>query len=202
MVLRFRESVEQSRRGRLVCIVREIAEVELELQQVDIMQDRLREQRERDLAQTLPAVHLVEVAERELELKKVAEGCAPDCGNLKPSGSSSWPSIRQRIRTVRFSANSASNSGTPMIRSKAAGTKDVGMICFWRGGNRATRHTLPSDNRQALPSTHFCGAFSTCLIGTFFQVFSPQQRFRLGTIPKPETLVSRVLNCLVIETAL
>jgi len=74
MVLRFRESVEQSEEAALYRIVREIAEVELELQQVAIMQDRLREQRERDLAQTLPAVHLVEVAERELELKKVAEG--------------------------------------------------------------------------------------------------------------------------------
>ncbi len=51
-------------------IVREIAEVELELQQVDDKQSQLREQREQDLTQKLPAVHLLEIAEREMELER------------------------------------------------------------------------------------------------------------------------------------
>ena len=42
---------------------------ELELQQVDAEQVRIREQREQDLALKLPAAHLMEIAERELELK-------------------------------------------------------------------------------------------------------------------------------------
>jgi flagellar export protein FliJ len=53
--------------------VREIANAETELQQVKINQDRLREQRERELTLKLPAVHLLEIAEREFEFKNAAE---------------------------------------------------------------------------------------------------------------------------------
>jgi flagellar export protein FliJ len=54
-------------------VVREIANAETELQQVKINQDRLREQRERELTLKLPAVHLLEIAEREFEFKNAAE---------------------------------------------------------------------------------------------------------------------------------
>jgi len=72
-VLRFREGVEHTEEAALHRIVQEIGEVDLEIRQVDMKQIRLREQRDRDLARTLPAVHLMEIAEREVELKKVAE---------------------------------------------------------------------------------------------------------------------------------
>ena len=72
-VLRFRESVERTEEAALHRIVREIAEAQLELQQVDLKQSHLREQRERDLAKKLPAVHLLEIAEREQELAQVAD---------------------------------------------------------------------------------------------------------------------------------
>jgi len=73
-VLRFRQSVEHSEEAVLHRIVQDIAGVELELQQVDEKQSRLRAQREQNLTHKLPAVHLLEIAEREMELKKVADG--------------------------------------------------------------------------------------------------------------------------------
>lgn len=73
-VLRFRQSVEHSEEAILLRIVQEIAQVELELRQVDAEQVRIREQRERDLKLKLPAVHLKEIAIRELELKALADG--------------------------------------------------------------------------------------------------------------------------------
>ena len=72
-VLRFRESVELTEEAVLHRIVREIAEAKLELQQVDLKQAQLREHRERDLARTLPAVYLLEIAEREQELRQSAD---------------------------------------------------------------------------------------------------------------------------------
>ena len=72
-VLRFRESVERSEEAALHRIASEIAQVEVELQQVDANQVRLREQRDQDLARKLPAVYLLELAERELELKNTAD---------------------------------------------------------------------------------------------------------------------------------
>ena len=71
-VLRFRESVEHTEELALHRLVREIGDVELELHQIDIKQVRLREQRERDLARKLPAVHLIEISERESKLDKMA----------------------------------------------------------------------------------------------------------------------------------
>jgi flagellar export protein FliJ len=73
-VLRFRESVERTEEANLYRIVREIAETQLELEQLNLKRTQLRERRERDLAQTLPAVHLLEIAEREQELNQAAEG--------------------------------------------------------------------------------------------------------------------------------
>jgi len=72
-VLRFREGVEHAEEAALYRVVREIANAETELQQVKINQDRLREQRERELTLKLPAVHLLEIAEREFEFKNAAE---------------------------------------------------------------------------------------------------------------------------------
>jgi flagellar export protein FliJ len=72
-VLRFRESVERTEEAALHRIVREIAEAQFELQQVDLKQADIREQRERELAQKLPAVHLLEIAEREQQLGQVAD---------------------------------------------------------------------------------------------------------------------------------
>jgi len=72
-VLRFRESVELTEEAALHRIVREIAEAQLQLHQVDGKQAQLREQRERDLARKLPAVYLLEIAEREQELTQVAD---------------------------------------------------------------------------------------------------------------------------------
>jgi len=72
-VLRFRESVEHSEEAALLLIVRQIIEAEQELQQVDAEQARIREQREKDLALKLPAAHLMEITERELELKGAAD---------------------------------------------------------------------------------------------------------------------------------
>jgi flagellar export protein FliJ len=73
-VLRFRESVEHSEEAILLRMVQEIAQAELELRQIDVEQSRTREQRERDLALQLPAVHLNHIAMRELELKTMADG--------------------------------------------------------------------------------------------------------------------------------
>ena len=72
-VLRFRESVEHSEEAALLLIVRQIIEAEHKLQQVDAEQVRIREQREKDLALKLPAAHLMEITERELELKGAAD---------------------------------------------------------------------------------------------------------------------------------
>jgi flagellar export protein FliJ len=73
-VLRFRESVERTEEAVLHRIVREIAEAQLELERIDLRQAQLREQRERDLAQTLPAVHLLEIVEQEQQLNQIADG--------------------------------------------------------------------------------------------------------------------------------
>jgi flagellar export protein FliJ len=73
-VLRFRKSVEQSEEAVLYRIGREIIAVERELQQLEISQDRFREQREQELTRTLPAVYLREIAERELLLQTAADG--------------------------------------------------------------------------------------------------------------------------------
>lgn len=72
-VLRFRESVERTEEAALYQIVREIAEAQLELQQLDLTRAQIRERRERHLEQTLPAVHLLEIAEREQELNQIAD---------------------------------------------------------------------------------------------------------------------------------
>lgn len=72
-VLRFRLSVEHSEEAALYRIVQEIAEADLLLQQVNVKQDHLRAQREEDLTRKLPAVHLLEIAERELDLKNTAD---------------------------------------------------------------------------------------------------------------------------------
>lgn len=72
-VLRFRESVELTEEAVLHRIVREIAETQLELRQVDLKQVQLRERREHDLARKLPAVHLLEIAEREQQLSQAAD---------------------------------------------------------------------------------------------------------------------------------
>lgn len=72
-VLRFRLSVEHSEEAALYRIVQEIAEADLQLQQVNVKQDHLRAQREEDLTRKLPAVHLLEIAERELDLKNTAD---------------------------------------------------------------------------------------------------------------------------------
>ena len=73
-VLRFRKSVEQSEEAALYRIVRDMVEGERELQELEDAQLRFREQRERRLTQTLPGGHLREIAERELELKTLADG--------------------------------------------------------------------------------------------------------------------------------
>ena len=72
-VLRYREGVEHAEEAVLYGIVREIAVAESELKQVDTRQGRIREQMESELANPLPAIHLLEIAEREAELKKLAE---------------------------------------------------------------------------------------------------------------------------------
>jgi len=73
-VLRFRESVEHTEEAALHRIVQEVAEVELEIHRVNLKMIGLGEQRERDLTRTIPAVHLMEIAERELELRKLNDG--------------------------------------------------------------------------------------------------------------------------------
>ena len=72
-VLRFRESVEHSEEAALLRMVQQIAESEQELRRLGAEQARVREQRERDLARKLPAVHLRDIAVRELELKTAAD---------------------------------------------------------------------------------------------------------------------------------
>jgi flagellar export protein FliJ len=74
VVLRFRESVERTEEATLHRIVGQIAGVALELQKLSTQQIQLREQRERDLTQKLPAAHLIGVAEQESELNRLAEG--------------------------------------------------------------------------------------------------------------------------------
>ena len=73
-VLRFRESVEHSEEASLLRIVQQIVEAEHELQQTGAEQVRVRGQREKDLAFKLPGAHLVEITERELQLKVTADG--------------------------------------------------------------------------------------------------------------------------------
>ena len=101
-VLRFRESVELTEEAALHRIVRDIAEAQTELQQVSLKQAQLREQRERDLAHKLPAIHLLEIAEREQKLSQAADRLREQLQQLDLSGSSNWSSIKARIRTARF----------------------------------------------------------------------------------------------------
>jgi flagellar export protein FliJ len=72
-VLRFREGVEHTEEAALYRIVQQINEAEAELKQTTINQDQLRQQREQELTLKLPAVHLLEIGEHELELKNAAE---------------------------------------------------------------------------------------------------------------------------------
>jgi flagellar export protein FliJ len=73
VVLRFREGVERTEEATLHRIVQEIAEVERQLQEIDLRQVHLREQREHDLVQKLPAVHLMEIVEQEDMLNKTVD---------------------------------------------------------------------------------------------------------------------------------
>ena len=73
-VLRFRQAVERAEEAALHRIVQDIAESDLNLRQVETRQSRLRERREQDLIRKLPAVHLLEITERETELQKAADG--------------------------------------------------------------------------------------------------------------------------------
>jgi flagellar export protein FliJ len=72
-VLRFREGEERTEEAALHRIVQEIAEVERQLQEIDLRQVHLREQREHDLVQKLPAVHLMEIVEQEDMLNKTVD---------------------------------------------------------------------------------------------------------------------------------
>ena len=131
---------------------------------------RIREQREQELALKLPAVHLhgdcrAGVGTQELR----PTGCARDCGNLKLSASSSWPSIKARIRIARFSANCASSSGSAyeleqkrqeqktlddlfLARRKAA---QLGTPCLVTIGKACPVHTSTAFSPQALIGTFF-----------------------------------------------
>jgi len=82
-VLRFRESVERTEKAILRRLVGEIADVELEIKQVDLKQIQLREQRERDLSQTVPGVHLTEIAEHEMLLRQVASDLRSQLAQLE-----------------------------------------------------------------------------------------------------------------------
>jgi len=82
-VLRFRESVERTEEAILRRLVGEIADVELEIKQVDLKQIQLREQRERDLSQTVPGVHLTEIAEHEMLLRQVASDLRSQLAQLE-----------------------------------------------------------------------------------------------------------------------
>jgi flagellar protein FliJ len=73
-VLRFRESVEHSEEATLLLIVQQIVAAEQELVQIGEEQVRIRRQREKDLALKLPASHLMDIAERESQLKVAADG--------------------------------------------------------------------------------------------------------------------------------
>jgi flagellar export protein FliJ len=72
-VLRFREGVERTEEAALHRIFQEIADVERQLQEIDLKQFHLREQREHDLVQKLPAVHLMEIVEQEEMLNKTVD---------------------------------------------------------------------------------------------------------------------------------
>jgi flagellar FliJ protein len=72
-VLRFRESVEHSEEATLLLIVQQIVAAEQELGQIGEEQVRIRRQREKDLAGKLPASHLMDIAEREAQLKVAAD---------------------------------------------------------------------------------------------------------------------------------
>ena len=72
-VLRFRQNVERLEEAALTRIVQEIAGVQLEFQRVNAQQESLRAQLERDLKRSLPAIHLMELAEQEAWLRAGAE---------------------------------------------------------------------------------------------------------------------------------
>ena len=48
------------------------------------------------------------------------------------------------------------------------------MTCFWRARERATRHTLPSNDGQTLPSTHLSGV----LFAGFYRHILPKSLAR------------------------
>jgi flagellar export protein FliJ len=72
-VLRYRENVEQTEEAALYRIVRDVAEAELELEKIEQQQTSQREKREQDLTRMLPAVHLAEIAQREMALQIAAD---------------------------------------------------------------------------------------------------------------------------------
>jgi flagellar export protein FliJ len=72
-VLRYRESLEKVEEIALHKIVQEIAGTTLQLQKIEDEQQLLRDQRERDLAQGLPAAYLQDLSLQELQLLTGAE---------------------------------------------------------------------------------------------------------------------------------
>jgi len=72
-VLGLRKSLEKIEEIALHRIVQEITDVNLKIRQLELRQNSLREQRDRDLARSLPAAHLQDLAEQEMWLTKSAE---------------------------------------------------------------------------------------------------------------------------------
>ena len=72
-VLRFRENAERAAEAALYGVMQAIAKVELDLRQLEVERARLRDEREQELARTLRAYHLAEIAEWERELGRVAD---------------------------------------------------------------------------------------------------------------------------------
>ena len=114
-VLRFRESVEHSEEAALASHrAADYRRLNANCSRLTAEQVRIREQREQDLALKLPAAHLLEIAERELELKVAADGLRLRLRQLETQrAGSSWPSIKPRARTARSSANCESGSAMP-----------------------------------------------------------------------------------------
>ncbi len=72
-VLRYRENIEHIEELALLKIVQEIAGVSSELQQVENQAKALREERERSLEKPIPAAHLREITEREMQCKVASD---------------------------------------------------------------------------------------------------------------------------------
>ena len=72
-VLRLRESIERAEELALNRIVQQMVVAELELQQIEEKQDRLRKQCQDDLARGLSAAELQEVSEKETQLRRCAD---------------------------------------------------------------------------------------------------------------------------------